>query len=380
VRIYVRAGSRYDGQHPGKAHCVEHILFTGTTNRNPYQIFSDAESLGILIQANTTKEYSSFYCVMMDRHLETGIEVLADVITNPTFDHLTLLKEKVVIMEEIMAAQDTSNVLWDLFSETLWVKNPIRNPTLGDLTSLQYLGYDAVMDFYRERYTGRNMVISVCGELDHDYVVKLISRRFSFLPPGEELRPSPVSEPPPEKRKAYKEKEVHQTYLIMGVQSASMQDEDRYAVKLMDRILGSCGSSRLIQRLRVNEKQVYSIYSVAAMYEDTGCIAINTACAPGGVSKVEAMILEEWERLRTEPVSDMELEAAKSFYEGTLIRECETNLYVAGITGIEALLHEIEPVSESIENIKKVTKWDIMEAANRYLDTDRYTLVTVGRK
>jgi len=216
--------------------------------------------------------------------------------------------------------------------------------------------------------------------VDHYSVAELISRKFSSLPPGEELRPSPVSEPPPPKRTAHIEKDVHQTYLIAGILSASMQDEDRYAVKLMDRILGSGGSSRLNRRLRGDEKQVYSVYSVAAMYEDTGCIAVPTACSPESVSKVEAMILEEWERLRTDPVSDRELEAAKRLYEGTLIRECETNLYVAGISGIEALLYEIEPVSESIENIKRVTKWDIMEAANRYLDPYRYTLVTVGRK
>jgi len=380
VRVYVRAGSRYDGQHPGKAHFVEHMLFTGTANRSSHQIYSDIESLGGIIQANTTKEYTTFCSATMDRYLETGLDVLADVITNPVFDPLTFLKEKLVIVEEIREAQDTKGVLWDLFSETLWLENPIRRPTLGDLVSLRDMEYEEALNFYRQRYTASNMVVSVCGDMDHDFVIEQISRKFSDLPAGDELRPLPVSEPQPWKRTAHIERDIHQTYLIMGVQAANMQDEDRYAVKLIDRILGSGGSSRLSRRLRGDEKHVYSVYSVAAMYEDTGCFAVYTACSPENVSTVESLILKEWEQLRTEPVSDVELEAARRLYEGTLIRECETNRYVAGIFGIEALLHEIESIDESIENINTVTKRDIIEAANRYLDTTRYTMVTVGRK
>ena len=92
------------------------------------------------------------------------------------------------------------------------------------------------------------------------------------------------------------EKDIHQTYLIMGVLATDMRDENRYAVKLIDRILGSGGSSRLSQRLREDEKRVYSVYSVAPMYEDTGCLAVYTACSPENVLAVELLILEEWER------------------------------------------------------------------------------------
>lgn len=379
VRVYVRSGSRYDGQHPGRAHFVEHILFAGTTGRGSHQFYSDIESLGGMIQANTTKEYTTFCTVVMDKYLETGLDVLADVTLSPVFAPMTFLKEKLVILEEIRQAQDTQGILWDLFSETLWVENPIRRPTLGSIESLRDLQYEEMLDFYHERYTARNMVVSVCGDADHEYAIEQVSQRFSHIQSGDELRPLPTVEPPSSKRRAHIEKDIHQTYLIMGVLATDMRDENRYAVKLIDRILGSGGSSRLSQRLREDEKHVYSVYSVAPMYEDTGCLAVYTACSPENVSAVELLILEEWERLKSEPVSDAELEAVKRIYEGTLIRECETNLYVAGILGIEALLYEIEPFAKSIEKINAVTKQDIMEAANRYLDTTRYTIVSAGR-
>ncbi|MFC1719287.1 M16 family metallopeptidase [Candidatus Poribacteria bacterium] len=379
IRIYVRAGSRYDDEHQGKAHFVEHMLFTGTANRSSRQIYSDIESIGGVIQANTAKEYATFSVAVMDRYLGRGLDVLADVITNPVFDRIAFLKEKLVIMEEIRQAQDSQSIIWDLFSETLWVENPIRWPVRGRMESLRDLEYEDMLDFYQERYTARNIVVSVCGDIDHERAVEQVSQQFSYLETGEELRPAPTIEPPSSRRTAHIEKDIHQTSLMMGVLAASMKDEDRYAVKLIDRILGSGGSSRLSQRLREEEKYVYSIHSLTYPYEDTGCFAVYTACSPENIQKVESLILEEWERLSSEPVSDEELEAARRSYEGTLTRECETNMYVAGFSGIEALLCEIEPFAESIEKINAVTKEDIMDAAKRYLSTSAYTMITVGR-
>ena len=379
VRVYVRAGSRYDGEHLGKAHFVEHMLFAGTDNRSSRQICNDVESIGGMVQANTTEEYTTFCTMTLDRYLENGLDVLADIIANPVFDVMRFFKEKLVIMEEIKRSQDAKGVLWDLFLETLWVENPIRWPTLGNMESLRDLEHKDALDFYQERYTARNMVVSVCGDMDHEYAVEQVSRQFSHLPGGQELRPAPVSEPPPSKRTAHIEKDTHQTHLFMGVLAASMKDEDRYAVKLMDRVLGSGASSRLSQRLREDEKYVYSVHSLFQPYEDTGCFVVLTACSPENVPKVESAILEEWEKLCSQPVSDAELEISKRIYEGALIRECETNSYVAKISGIEALLYEVEPFDTSIHRINAVTKRDIMDAANKYLNADKYALATVGR-
>lgn len=379
VRIYVRAGSRYDHEHPGKAHFVEHMLFTGTANRSSRQVYSDIESVGGLIEANTTKEYTIFSIAVMDRYLEIGLDVLADVISNPSFDYMAFFKEKLIIMEEIKQAQDTQGILWELFSETLWAENPIRRPTRGSMESLRDLEYGDALDFYQERYTAGNIVISICGDIDHQHAVEQVSQQFSYLPSGQGLLPAPTAEPPSSRRTAHIEKDIRQTYLMMGVLAASMKDEDRYAVKLADKILGTGGSSRLSQRLREDEKYVYSVHSLFQPYEDTGCFAVHTSCGPENVSTVELLILEEWEKLCSEPVSDTELEAAKRIYEGTLGRQCETNMYVAGICGIEALLHEIEPFSESVERMNAVTKDDVMNAAKQYLNAAQYAMVTVGR-
>lgn len=379
VRIYVRAGSRYDDEHPGKAHFVEHMLFTGTANRSSRQIYGDIESVGGLIEANTTKEYTIFSIAVMDQYLEIGLDVLADVISNPSFDYMTSFKEKLIIIKEIKQAQDTKGILWDLFAETLWAENPIRWPTLGNLESLRDLEYGDALDFYQERYTAGNIVISICGDIDHEHAVEQVSQQFSYLPGGQELLPTPTAEPPVSRRTAHIEKDIHQTCLFMGVLTASMKDENRYAVKLIDKILGTGGSSRLSQRLREDEKCVYSVHSLVQPYEDTGCFAVYTSCSPENVSAVESLILVEWEKLCSEPISDTELEAAKRIYEGTLARRYETNMYVAGICGIETLLHKIESFSESVERINAVTKYDVINAAKQYLNAATYTMVTVGR-
>jgi len=381
VRVYVRAGSRYDDKHPGKAHFVEHMLFSGTSNRSSHQIYSDIESIGGMLQANTTKEYTVLSAVVMDRYLGTALDVLADLLSRPMLPQISFtefLKEKLVILEEIKQAQDTKSILWDKFSETLWRVNPIRHTPLGNMISLRDLEYQDVIEFHRERYTARNIVISICGDAPHEHLVEQVSQRLSHLPSGDEMRPLPVIEPPPSKQVVHMERNIQQTYLIMGVQTTDMKDESRYAVKLMDRLLGSGGSSRLFQRLREDEKCVYSVLSLSPEYEDTGCLSVHTDCSPDSVSKAQALILEEWEKLKSELVSDKELEAAKRIYEGTLTKECETNFHVAAIFGIEALLHKIEPPEESIRKIKAITKQDILDAANRYLNTSEYTIVTLG--
>ena len=379
ARVYVRAGSRYDGQSRGSAHLVEHMLFAGTTSRSSRQIYGDVESLGGTIQGSTAKEYSTFSTVVMDKFLESGLDVLADIMINPVFDPVRFLKEKLVILEEIRQAQDTQSVLWDKFYETLWVRNPVRWPTTGDPRSLGDLKYEEVVDFYRERYVARNMVVSICGDMGHDRAVEHVEREFGRLQSGAESRPLSAVEPTQLRQASHMVKDIHQTHLIMGVLATDMKDEDRYAVKLIDRILGSGGSSRLSQRLREDEKCAYTVFTVAPMYEDTGCLAVCASCNPESVPTVESMILEEWRRLCRDPVSDVELAAAKGVYEGTLVKECETNLYVAGVLGIEALLHKIEPFDESIEKVNAVAEQDIVQAAIRYLDAGEYAIVTAGR-
>jgi predicted Zn-dependent peptidase len=390
VRAYVRAGSRSDVEHRpagadrpplGLAHFTEHLLFKGTRTHSQRQLFAAVERLGGVLEAGTTKEYVSLHAVVPRQGLVTAIDVLAEVLVAPALREEDFWPEKLVILEEIRRAQDGQGILFDLFAGTLWEEHPLRYAILGTLEGLQDLDHASLLGFYRQRYVSGNMLLVVCGDVEHREVIRLVAQGFAGLPCGPEQPSAAVHEPPLDGiRTAHMNKNVHQLHLLLGVPTVSMAHEDRSALKVVERVLGMGGSARLYQHLREETRLVYSVNTVTAHYEDVGFFAVRTACDPQNAAQVQEAILEEWERLREQGVGDDELGAAQSNYAGTLARRFETNLALAGIFGVEGLLHRVESLEEAVARINAVRCDDVVRVAQRYLDAERYVAVSVGRE
>jgi predicted Zn-dependent peptidase len=390
VRAYIRAGSRYDVEHKrpdsphpplGLAHLTEHLLFKGTRQYSQREVFAAVERLGGVLEAGTTKEYATLYAVTPAQGLEVAIELLAEVLTASALREEDFWQEKLVVLEEMRRAQDRESVIFDLFAQTLWQEHPLRYPIMGNLAGLHDLDYELLLLFYRQRYVAGNMLLVVCGDIEHEEARRLVAHRFATLPAGPEQPPAPVREPPlTELRNGHLSKDVHQSHLLIGVPTVSMKHEDRSALKVMERVLGMGGSARLYQRLREETRLVYSVNTVTAHYEDAGYFAVKTACDPQHVPQVQQAILEEWRKLRRQGVSEDELSAAKSNYGGTLARRFETNLALASIFGVEGLLHRVETFEEAVGRINAVGRDDVLRVARQYLDVDRYVAVSVGRE
>lgn len=390
VRVYVRAGSRYDvdhqprdADHPplGLAHLAEHLLFKGTHRHSPREIFGAVESLGGVLDAGTTKEYLTLSAVVPPQGLVTALDVLAEVLIEPALREEDFWQEKLVALEEIRHAQDGEGVIFDLFASTLWRVHPLRHPILGTLDGLYGLDYEPLLTFCQQRWVTGNTLLALCGDIEHDHAIRIVAGRFAALKSGLEQTPPRVGEPlmlgP---RAAHLEKDVHQTHLLIGVPTVSMKHEDRSPLKAMERVLGMGGSARLYQRLREQTHSVYNVNTVTAQYEDAGYFAVHTACAPDNTPAVQTAILEEWDKLRQKAISADELSTAKSNYAGTLARRFETNLAVAGIFGLEGLLHQVEPFAAAVQRMNAVQCEDIQRVAQQYLDANKCVTVTVGRK
>ncbi len=381
ARIYVRAGSRYDGPHPGLAHFLEHVLFKGTAKRSPREIFAAIEARGGEINGATTREYTSFRTVTLARDLDLGLELLADVLIHPALAEDAFLDEKLVVLQEILRAQDRPGVLNDLFVQALWQQHPLRNPVLGTLEGLRDLELEALRAFYHERYVSDNALLAICGDVEPETASTLAQTAFADFPPGPEQPPQPVEEPPlAECRAAHLEKDINRTYLLIGVPTVGMKHPDRSPLKVVELALGMGGSGRLYQRLREEQRLVYSVNTVTANYEDAGFLGVRAACSPENVEAVRETILAEWDALRQEGLGERELEAVRGNYAGTLARRFETNVAVAGIFGIEGLLYRVEPFDEAVARIEAVTQAQVLDGAQRYLNCERYVLATVGRE
>jgi predicted Zn-dependent peptidase len=389
VRAYVRAGSRYDVEchlhntsHPalGLAHLTEHLLFQGTRSHSQRELFARVEQLGGALDAGTTKEYATVGAAMPRHGLPVALDVVAEVLTEPALRGEDLRHEKPVILEEIRRAGDGRGVIHDLFAQALWRHHPFHHPVHGTLEALRDLDRAAVLAFHRQRYVAGNTVLSVSGDVEHEQVRRLVEARFDNLPAGPEQPPTPAHErPPSQARTAHQGKDIGQTLLLIGVPTVAMGHEDRGPLKVIERVLGMGGSARLYQRLREEMKLVYSVRTVTAHYEDVGFFAVQTACAPENKERVRQAVQETWEALRQDGVTEEEVIAAKANYAGTLARRFETNRALAGIFGIEALLHRVEPFEEALRRIRAVGRDAVARAAQTYLDPDCSVTVSVGR-
>ena len=390
VRLFARAGSRYDAEQSladaqhlplGLAHITEHLILKGTRSRSQSEFFAAVERLGGVLEAGTTKEYVALCAITPRNGLATAVRVLAEIVTAPALRDEDFWSEKLVLLEEIQRSHDRESVIFDLFAEAIWRENPLRHPTQGTLQGLYDLDHQAVLSFFGQRYVAGNMLLVVCGDIEHLETRQLVSASFSSILAGPDQPPELSMESPfSETRRTHLLKDVNLTHLLIGVPTVGMKHEDRSALKVIERVLGMGGSARLYQRLRAEAHLVYSVNTIAAHYEDAGYFAVRTACDPAHVSQVQQSILQEWDRLREKGVSDNEMVAAKSNYAGTLARRFETNRSVAGVFGTEALLHRAESLEEAVERIDAVQHSDVLRVARKYLNSQCHIAVTVGRQ
>jgi predicted Zn-dependent peptidase len=370
VRAYVRAGSRYDAAHclPGSgqpslglAHLTEHLLFKGTRTRSQRQLFTAIERLGGTLEAGTAKEYLCVSTVVPPAGLAVALEIVAEILGQPSLDAEDFGNEKLVILAEKLRAQDREARILDLFAEALWQEHPLRHPALGTLAGLQAVDHDSLLAFYRQRFVGGNIVLVLCGAFEPQAAESLAVGCFGALPAGPE-------------------QDLHQASLLLGVPTVSMGHPDRSALKVIERVLGMGASARLYQRLREEGRLAYAVQALAVHYEDAGYLAVNCTCDPQNLPRARQAILQEWQRLGREDLPAEELAAAQGNYAGTLVRRFETNHAVAGILGVEGLLGQVEPLDAAIGRINAVTPDDVVRVARTYLDESHTVSATIGRQ
>lgn len=382
-RVYIKCGSRHDGELRGLAHLLEHMLFRGTRHRCTEELFHAVERWGGKIRVTTGKEYTSVGFVLPARELEVGLEITADVLLNPLFPASAFIEEKAVVATEVVATQDQQQVLWDLLAHTLWQRHPLRYPIGGDVLSLAAIDLAHLQAHHRHHFQPRRSVVVIAGDVKMQDCRQAVERLFGTYRDGEgpsEAEPPSVEPPLRGVREAHLEKDTHQSHLLMAWPVGGMGMVERPALKLLEAILGGGGSSRLYRGLRMNNGLVYGVSVSTTLYEDVGYLAVHTTCDPQDLAKVRRIILDEVDRLGRIPVESGELCDAQRQYEGALLINFETNYRLAGLFGTSALLHRVRPFEELRAGVRAVSVEDVLATARSYLSPEHYVAVTVGRR
>jgi predicted Zn-dependent peptidase len=381
VSIYVGAGSRYErDEEAGLSHFLEHMLFKGASRRPTAREISEAiESVGGVHNAATDREATLYYAKVPHTAAMTVIDILADMVTAPVMDPVELEKERAVILEELAGIEDSpAEMSAILADETLWPGQPLGREIGGTPQSVQALPLEAVVQYFRKQYVPGNMVLAVAGNIRHAEVAAAAERWLGAVPPAEPGSWFPAVPRGETPRLRVREKQTEQAHLCFGFPGVPLDSEERFAVSLLNMLLGEGMSSRLFLELREERALVYDIHSYTSEYRDAGSLTIYAGCDPENARVTAEATLEEAQKLLA-GISPEELQKAKEMAKGRIQLRMEDTRAVAGWLGSQELLRgRILTVDEAVARFDAVTADELLEAGRRVLDPAQAVLAAVG--
>jgi predicted Zn-dependent peptidase len=379
--VWVKSGSRCEpAETNGISHFVEHMVFKGTRSRSALNIAREMDSIGGNLDAFTGKETICFNVKSLADHVPIALDVLADLVLNPTFASGDIERERGVILEEIKIDEDNPDVLvHELFTQNFWKDHPLGKPILGTTTTVGKLNQGKLFDYHGGRFLGSNMIFSAAGNLEHDPFVEEVSRKFADLPLGE-----PVHEEQAPEASARivlrNKKALEQVQICMGVPSPAITDENRYVTLILNTVLGGGMSSRLFQTIREERGMVYSIYSDLNPYRDTGTLCIYAGTSVGKALEVVDLILIELRKLKEATLSEEELTRAKDQVKGNILMGLESsNSRMANLARQEMYFQQFFTVEEIIARIDAVQADQVQTMAQRLFEPNRIAVTLLGR-
>src|SRR5271156_1780743 len=248
VGIWLRSGSRREPPElNGISHFIEHMVFKGTTRRSAEDIAREVDRVGGMLDAFTSKEMVCFNTRVLDEHLPKAFDVVADMVLEPKFAPEEIDREKSVILEEIRMVQDNpEDLAHELFTQNFWPRNALGKPILGTPETVSAFTRETLQKWFRSCYAPNNMVITAAGHLSHAQLVDLVAERFAKLAPSENGDADSVPESVPHVTLLTKQ-DLEQVHICLGVTALPMADRRRFAVNVLNNVLGGGMSSRLFQ-------------------------------------------------------------------------------------------------------------------------------------
>ena len=376
--FWVGTGSRDEGHGLfGASHFLEHLLFKGTATRTARRIAEDVDAVGGDMNAFTTKEYTAFYLRVLDDSLDLGLDILSDILWSPAFRAEEVEAERQVILEEIlMRADEPADLVHEVFSEALFPDHPVGREVLGDEESIEAMSRAAIAEFHAVHYTPANTVFAAAGNLEHAAIVEGIEQRFAGPPGGTSpVRMAPTAPPLPV---SVDPRPTEQVHLVLGMRALHSHSDDRYALSVVNHVLGGGLSSRLFQKIREERGLAYSVYSYRSALVDTGSLAVYAGTMPARLTEVLDLTRSELDAVAASGITERELEVAKGHLVGELALSLEDSAARMSRIGRSQLIHgTVLTVDEVVANVAAVTLDDAARVAASVLGNDR-VLAVVG--
>ena len=358
VGMWVNAGSRDETPaQAGYSHFIEHMFFKGTETRSAVEISREIDALGGELNAFTTRETTTFYVKVLDQHLPKALDLLSDLLHRSRFGPKDIDKEKQVVLEEIrMVQDDPEDLVQELHTGLMMGRHPLSRPILGQVSTIGQVRRQDLRGYIDTHYRPEGMILAVAGNFDQPCLEKMANRMFG----GYHSSGSGMDRKrwPPEicKGAIFKRKPLEQVHLCVGLKGVSAGHKDRYAVYVLNSVLGGSVSSRLFQEIREKRGLAYSIYSFLSGYSDGGTITVYAGSRASEVERVLDLIRREIRKIGNNGITREELRRTKDQMKGSLMLSLESShsrmnklakdeLIAGSHTSLQAMLSEIDAIT-----------------------------------
>ncbi|MGL5857786.1 MAG: M16 family metallopeptidase [Angustibacter sp.] len=396
---WVGVGSRDErpGYH-GATHFLEHLVFKGTTRRSALDIAVAFDAVGGEANAVTGKEHTCYYARVLDEDVPHAADVITDMVTSSRLSREDVDAERGVILEELaMNDDDPSDVVHERIAEAVFGEHPLGRPIGGTAATINAIDVDHVVAHYREHYTAPGLVFTAAGSVDHDALCTLIQRELERagipldagrgpLPRRSGLAPGRTAEPngaPPSRwagtaGRAVVRRPTEQANVVLAVPSITATDERRYALSVLNAVLGGGMSSRLFQEIRERRGLAYAVYSFVSSYVDRGYLGLYAGCAPAKAVEVVSLLQDELDRIAEHGVSQEEVARGIGQVRGGLVLGMEdTGSRMTRLGRAELVYGEYLTLDEVLAGMEAVTREQVHELAAQLAAGPR-SLAVVG--
>ena len=378
--IWIKSGSRREpAGSTGIAHFIEHMVFKGTARRTAEQIAREVDSIGGMLDAYTSKEMVCFNVKVLDEHLDRAWDVLSDIVVQPSFDQEEIQRERQVVLEEIKMDQDNpESLVHEMLVRNVWREHPLGEPILGTPETVKKFSRGAVREAFERWYKPDEMIVTAAGNVEHARMMELVAEAFGKSAAGGNGAPNQAPKPHAAFEKQSKQ-ELEQVHLCVGVPSLPLADGRRYALALLNTILGGGMSSRLFQNIREKEGLAYAVFSEMNPYSDAGLLTVYAGTALETTEKVLRLIAKEFREMKGNAVIEDELRRAKDHLKGSLILSLEsTSSRMSNLARQEIYFGRFFDVDEILEAIEKVTREAMLQLAKEIFRPEMISATVVG--
>jgi predicted Zn-dependent peptidase len=377
--FWIGTGSAMESEEQaGLSHLLEHMLFRGTDSHRSEEIDQIFDAMGAEINAGTDRETTSLFTRVLDRHLERALSVMGEMVWRPRFEDLTAERE--VVLEEIaMYEDDPQDRVFDLLGEAVFGSHPLGRAVIGRAEVVRAIELDGLHSFHAERYLPQSIVVAAAGSVDHEDLVQMVAAASAPSTTAQSPIDADGGAPSFERRVRFLSKDTEQYHVCLGGRGIDRHDERRFALRVLEGVLGGTSSSRLFQEVREKRGLAYSVFSFSNLHARTGEVGLYVGTRPDNLQEAIATIAKELERFVESPATEEELTRSRENLKGRVVLSLESTAARMNRLGSSVLSElPILSVDEIIDRIDAVELADLRQLAGELFACERLSVAGVG--